>query len=108
VVEELGEFAKALEAASGENPPVPRARESALEAAARQEVARTTPPAAQTRAAAPAAAPKARATRSERTANDADSRAKPRPWWLPEPERARKPTRPGPNGVGANNAPIFD
>jgi hypothetical protein len=109
LVEGLGDFAKALEAASGESSPAAPAGESAPAAPPRVEQARTAPPlAAQKRAAAPTAAPKARATRSERAASEADTRAKPRPWWLPEPERARKSERPRPNGVGANNAPIFD
>jgi hypothetical protein len=52
------------------------------------------------------APPKARPTRSEARTTEQAARAKPRPWWLPEPDRSRK--APAKNGVGANNAPIFD
>jgi serine/threonine protein kinase len=104
--EDLGGSAQAREAAPAENPPVATARERAREVVVRDEVART-PVAAQTRAAAPTSAPKARTTRPDRAADTAE-RAKPRPWWLPEPDRARKPARSRQKGVGANNAPIFD
>jgi serine/threonine protein kinase len=104
VIEELGDFAKALEGATGG---AIAASAPAAEAKEASTPVRAAPPvAASTRAAVPA--PRASAARPDTRADDKEGRPAKRPWWLPEPERKSKPARPGPNGVGANNAPIFD
>jgi hypothetical protein len=107
VVEDLGDLAKALAPGEPELAPAPEA--TAPVAAPRAEEAPAKPrpeAAASTRARAPAARPTTSSTKAGAT--DPQGRAsKPRPWWLPEPEKAPR-KRPAANGIGANSAPIFD
>jgi serine/threonine-protein kinase len=117
LMKDLGDLAKALDPQSGDDEPsAPQkaAPSAAVPSAAAPAGARPRlQAAAGNRERAPAARPtashqsKATPRPTPRATPSASGASKPRPWWLPEPEKPSR-KRPGTNGVGANSAPIFD